>query len=158
MAPIIPRITSALRTFSGRPLGIMSKALGAAAVASVVYDSHVNGRERANVTDEIESADRFINQYEQYVTSDKQSATVCGLKKKWFDIQQGFSYYHPVSRAKGYLSGFGNTVISELPVIALSVLALGCKNAVSKGAGVLLALHGLKTLFYDVMGIGKKSS
>ena len=32
---INPKITSALKTFSGKPLGVMSKALGVASVASV---------------------------------------------------------------------------------------------------------------------------
>ena len=56
---INPKITSALKTFSGKPLGVMSKALGVASVASVVYDAHVNAVERAKYTDNLEFISLF---------------------------------------------------------------------------------------------------
>lgn len=155
---IIPKVTSAIKTFSGKPMGVMSKALGVASVASVIYDSHINGREKAIVTDDLESADRFSRQYKNYMTSTKESATVCGLKKQWFDIQQSFSLYHPASKAKGYFCGFGSTVIKELPVLVLSAVSLASKGILGKTAGVLLALNGVKTLVCDVFGIGSKKS
>ena len=153
---INPKITSALKTFSGKPLGVMSKALGVASVASVVYDAHVNAVERAKYTDNIESADRFSKQYNQYMSSTRESATVCKLKKHWFDFQQNFSLYHPISKTKGYVGGFLNTVINEAPVVALSVVSLASKSWVGKAAGVALALNGIKTLFVDVFGIGSQ--
>lgn len=155
---IVPKLTSAIKSFSGKPLGIMSKALGVASVASVVYDSHVNGREKAIVTDNIESADRFTKQYNNYMTSSKESATVCGLKKQLFDFQQSFSLYHPISKAKGYCLGFGNTIIGELPVLLMSAAALISKGVIGKTAGVLLAATGIKTLVCDVLGVGSKTS
>lgn len=153
---ISPNITTALKNFSGKPLGVMSKALGVATVASVIYDAHVNAKEKAIVTDNLESVDRFSKQYDQYMSSTKESATVCKLKKHWFDFQQNFSLYHPVSKTKGYVGGFLNTAINELPVIGLSALALGSKSWVGKASGVMLALNGIKTLFVDVFGIGAK--
>lgn len=155
---IIPKITSAVKTFSGKPLGVMSKALGVASVAAVVYDSHVNGKERAVVTDNIVSADRFSRQYKDYMTSPKESATVCKLKKQWFDFQQSFTLYHPVSKTKGYFGGFCSTAVNELPVLALSAVALASKGILGKTAGVLLALNGVKTLVCDVFGAGSKTS
>lgn len=154
---VISSITSTAKTLSGRPLGIASKALGVATVASVVYDAHINGRERAYSTDEINTADRFSNQYKQYTTMEKGSATVAKLKKAWFNTQQNFSYYHLFDRTKGYFSGFGKTIVDNLPVLGLSAVALCFKN-VGKVAGGLLALNGIKTLLYDVMGIGAKKS
>lgn len=153
---ISPKITTALKNFSGKPLGVMSKALGVASVASVVYDAHINAKERAIVTDNLESVDRFSKQYDQYMSSTKESATVCKLKKHWFDFQQNFSLYHPISKTKGYVGGFLDTAINELPVIGLSALALASKNWVGKTAGVMLALNGVKTLFVDVFGVGSQ--
>ena len=155
---ISPNITTALKKFSGKPLGVMSKALGVATVASVIYFSHYNWNERdkAIVTDNLESVDRFSRQYDQYMSSTKESATVCKLKKHWFDFQQNFSLYHPISKTKGYVGGFVNTAINELPVIGLSALALASKSWLGKASGVMLALNGIKTLFVDVLGVGAK--
>ncbi|MBE7704221.1 MAG: hypothetical protein E7Z90_00245 [Cyanobacteria bacterium SIG29] len=155
---IIPVITSAVKKFSGKPLGIMSKALGVATVASVVYDSHVNGREKAIVTDNTESADRFFKQYKNYMVSPKESATVCGLKKHWFDFQQSFSLFHPYSKTKGYVGGFGKTIVDEIPNIALGAVALATKGIPSKVAGVLLAVNAVKTCVFDVFGVGSMAS
>ena len=153
---ISQNVTTALKKFSGKPLGVMSKALGVATVASVIYDAHVNAKEKAIVTDNLESVDRFSRQYDQYMSSTKESATVCKLKKHWFDFQQNFSLYHPISKTKGYVGGFINTAINELPVIGLSALALASKSWLGKASGVMLALNGIKTLFVDVLGVGAK--
>lgn len=151
---IVSKIPTALKTFSGKPLAIASKMMGVATCAALVYDSHVNGKERAKVTDEIETGDRYYNQFKQYMTSDKESATICNMKKKWFEIQQDFGLYHPISKTKGYVGGFVNTVIKNLPYIAAATIAL-CKFKVpSKIAGVFLGLAGIKTLVSDVFGIG----
>ncbi|MBQ4122387.1 hypothetical protein IJD44_01495 [bacterium] len=149
------KITSALKTFSGKPLAVTSKVLGAATCAAVLYDAHVNGRERAGVQDMNDTADRFENQYNQYLTSDKESATICKMKKLWYNAQQDFPYYHVISRTKGYLSAFGSTLFKDIPLIALSVLAIKTKD-IGKVAGVLLAGHGLKTFLYDVIGIASE--
>ena len=150
----ISGITTALKKFSGKPLAVTSKVLGAATAAAVLYDAHSLGREKAIVTDDIESADRFIDQYNNYIMSDKESATVAKLKKGWFDMQQSFSFFHPVSKAKGYVAGFGKTLCTELPAVALSVTALASKSWIGKTAGVLLAGNAIKTLVCDVMGVG----
>ena len=157
MTSVIPAIKSAAKKISGKPLGIASKVLGVATAASVLYDAHINGRERANSLDSVNSADRYYNQYKQYMTLEKESATLAKMKKWWFDVQQNFSYYHIVTRAKGYLSGFSQTLVSDLPLLGLSAAALKFKNA-GKVAGTLLAANGVKALLYDVMGIGAKKT
>lgn len=154
----IAGIASGLKTLSGKPLGIASKVLGAATCAAVIYDAHVNGKEQAGIKDMNDTADRFENQFNQYMTSDKESATICKLKKKWYEIQQDFSYYHFASRSVGYVGSFVSTLAKDLPLIALSIVAVKCKTA-GKVAGSLLAAHGIKTFLYDVVGLNapKKS-
>lgn len=153
----IQNITSALKSFSGKPMAVTSKALGVATCAAVLYDAHINGRERAYSCDEIESGDRFYNQYKQYMTCEKESATICKFKKIWFDMQQSFPLNHIGPRVKGYASGFGKTLLTDLPLIGLSAVSLKCKT-LGKIAGVGLALNAVKTLAYDVMGIGAKKA
>ncbi len=150
-------IAETAKKISGKPLGVMSKALGVATLASVIYDSHINGRERAYSLDEKESADRFYNQYKQYMTSERESMTINKLKKLWFNIQQDFPFYHMGSRLKGYLSGFGETLVKGLPLVVLSAVALKFKTA-GKVAGTLLAANGIQTFLYDVCGIGAKKT
>lgn len=69
-------------------------------------------------------------------------------------MQQSFSFFHPVSKTKGYLAGFVKTICTELPAVALSVVSLASKSWVGKTAGVLLAGNAIKTLVCDVMGVG----
>lgn len=154
---VIPAIISGVKKFSGKPMEITSKALAVATTASVIYDSHINGRERAYSLDELDSANRYYNQYKQYMTMDKESATISKMKKWWFNLQQSFPYYHIISRANGYLKGVGETIINSIPLIGLSAVALKFKTA-GKIAGGLLAAAGIKTLMYDVIGIGAKKA
>lgn len=152
---IIPKITSALKTAGGKPLSVASKVLGVATCAAVIYDSHINGRERAYVVDEKETGDRFMNQYSQYMTSEKESAVVCKMKKLWYELQQSFPFYHVTSRTKGYTGGFCKTLIKSLPLIGLSAVALLSKGKIpGKIAGAALAVNAVKTFLYDVAGVG----
>ncbi len=150
----VAALTNSLKNISQKPMGIISKTLGVASLAAVVYDSHVNGKIKALSTDVDSTADRYFNQYKQFKSSDKNSATVNKLKRIWYDIQKNFSFYHPYYRTKGYCSGFGKTLLNELPVIGLSVIALATKK-IGKLAGVLLGINAIKVLFCDVFCIGK---
>ena len=153
---VIPKITSALRKFSGKPMGIMSKALGAATCAAVIYDAHYNGKYTAQNRDTRDSADRFEKEFKQYMTTDKDSSIICRLKKDWFDSQMTLSTPHLLSRAGGYICGFSNTIFASLPLIALSAVSIKCKT-LGKIAGVLLAGHGIKTYAYDILGKGSRA-
>ncbi len=151
---VINNISGALKS---KPVKVASKAMGVAALASVIYDAHVNGREKANVTEQIETGDRFYNQYSQYMTMEKESATIAKLKKTWFDMQQSMPLNHLWPRTKGYFSGFGGTIIKCIPEIGLSIAALKCKK-IGVVAAALLAIEGIKTCMYDVMGIGARKA
>lgn len=152
-------VASGVKKFYGKPMSVTSKVLGVATTAAVIYDSHINARERAYAMDEIKSADTFYNQYKQFMTSEKSSATICKMKKWWFDIQRNFPLDNIAYKTGGYISGFGRTVTRELPVLALSALALIPKNkTVNKVAGTFLALNGVQTLLTDVIGVGSTKS
>lgn len=150
-----PHVKSAVKKFYGKPMTVTSKVLGVASTAAVIYDAHINGRERAFSYNDNKSADVFFNQYKQYMTSKKDSATISRMKKWWFGVQRSFPLDNVFYKACGYLSGFGKTVTREMPVLALSALTLAPKNTtVNKVAGTLLAVNGLNTLLTDVIGIG----
>ena len=146
-----------LKKFSGKPLAITSKALGVATVASVIYDAHVNGKERAEITDEIKSADSFYKNYKQYTISNKASATVAQMKKDYFLGMLTFPGKHFNFKAGGYLSEFCNTILRNLPRLALASVSLAFNKA-GKVAGCLLGFSWLQTYLHEVVGIGQKKS
>lgn len=156
---VIPAITSAVKKFYGKPMHVTSKVLGVATTAAVLYDSHVNGRERATAIYEIKSADTFYNQYKNYMISESGSATLCKMKKWWFELQRDFTLDDFAYKTGGYISGAGRTIVKDIPVLALSALTLIPKNpTVNKVAGTLLATSGLYSFFTDVVGIGSDKS
>ncbi len=157
LVSIVNTIGNAAWKFSGRPLEITSKVLGIGTIASVVYDTHINGKEKAIVTDRIETADRYEKNYRQYMHLDKQSQTIADCKNSWFNMQKTFSWFHIISSAGGYFAGAAQTVLSNLPELALSAVALRTKNhkILGKTAGLMLGANTIKTLTYDVIGIGK---
>ena len=131
------------------PLVVGSKVLGAATIASIIYDAHVNGREKAYTDDEIYSAERYTNLYKQYMTSSKESATLSQLKKGWFVGQQSSSWFHFTTKARGYITGFGNTILNELPRLAVSSAAIAFKK-VGLAAGAVLAGSWAKTFLISI--------
>ncbi len=148
--PVIKKI------MNSKAASIAPKVLGAVTTAAVVYDSHVNAKEKAYVTDELESADRFSKRYNQYMSADVESASLNKMKKFWFEVQNDFQVLNIFSKIKGYVSGFFKTVLKCLPLLALSAVSLASKGNIGKITGILLALNGIKTVLYDVMGIGVK--
>ncbi len=151
----VSAVTSAIKKFSGKPLGVASKVIGAVTAASVLYDMFVHGKEKAVSTDRIETGDRAYNNYREYMTMTSESAVTAKAKHFWYDIKSDFSLYHPWQLTKGFVMGAGNRFITALPLIGLSAVALKCKN-LGKAAGVLLALHGVKSFIFDVVGLGRK--
>ncbi len=151
---IIPKVGRAAKRFSGKPLAVTSKVLGAATIASVLYDSHINGKEKAYSLERNNMADRYQSQYEQYMSMDKASATTAALKKWWFDSLQSTNIPNIIDKIKGYAGGFGSTTLSGIGKIGLSAVALKSKGKLGKIAGVALLIDGLKNILHDVMGIG----
>lgn len=152
---IVKNIRPAAKKIAGKPLGIASKAIGAATIASVVYDAHVNGVERADTYDRKSTANRMYNQNHLYNTMNKKSATIAKFKKYWYDFNQCSSYTHLGNRIVGYFGEFGSSVVSNLPNLVLAGVALKCKK-LGKVAGVLLGLNAAKTFVFDVAGVGAK--
>ena len=146
---------TAAKKIAGKPMAIASKVVGAGTIASVLYDAHINGREKAFTMDEINSADRFYRLHKQYMTSDKNSATVSQMKHGWFMGQMANGCSHFGNKVKGYLTGFGETVFNNVPRLLLSAVALRF-NKLGKVAGTLLTLDWGKTYLLDVVGIGSK--
>lgn len=157
ISSVFTTIHSAAKKFSGRPLELSSKVLGGVTLASTVYDMHINGKEKAIVTDRIETADRYEQNYRQYMTLNKRSQSIADCKNFWFNMQQTFSWLHIFSRAGGYFAGASQTILGNLPEIGLSILALKTKNhpVLGKAAGTVLGINAVKTLLYDIVGIGK---
>lgn len=152
---IVKNIRPVAKKIAGKPLGIASKAIGAATIASAIYDAHVNGVERADTYDSKTTANRMYNQNNLYNTMNKKSATIAKFKKYWYDFNQCSSYSHLKNRVVGYFGEFGSTIAANFTNLVLAGVALKCKKA-GKVAGVLLALNAAKTFVFDVAGVGAK--
>ena len=61
------------KKLNGKPMTYASKAIGITALASVLYDAHINGKEKAIGNDAVISGNKFFNQYKQYMTMEKSS-------------------------------------------------------------------------------------
>lgn len=153
-SPFVKRIKPIIQKFGGKPLAITSKALGVATLASIVYDAHVNGRERSYAVDSDVSANRLYNQFNQYSRMEKSSATLAKFKKMWFNAQRNFAHYDIAPKVFGYLAGVGQTLFDNLHLIGLSAVALksDMKSKLGKAAGILIALNGINTFLCDVIG------
>lgn len=151
--PKIKNVAKSAKKYAPKAAGIASKAVGIASIGAVLYDAHVNGKESAYAIDEKDTFNRNHNQLSLYNASESGSATICKMKKMWYGIQTDFPLYHFGSKLKGYVCGFGSTLVKKLPVLALSAVSLAFKK-VGIVSSALLALYGAKTVGYDVMGIG----
>ena len=135
------------KKLNGKPMTYASKAVGITALASVLYDAHINFSYFKFILI------KFFNQYKQYMTREKSSATIAGLKKFWFNMQQNFPLKHLLPKTTGYLKGFGETIFSDIPLVLLSALSIKSKK-LGKLSSVLLLISGAKNILYDVVGIG----
>ena len=173
----LPKLKNGAKHLAGKPLYVGSKIVGASCLVGVLYDAHVNGKECAVVTDREDTAQRLYGQYDQYLTSNKESGVIAKLKKAWFNSQQAYPFHHANSNFKGYLKGFGKTIFRDLPIVALSAIALAGKNAdksilnsgnklkglgtlalsvASKVSGILLTGIAAKEVSNDVLGLGQQ--
>ena len=135
---------------------ISCKVLGGVTLASVVYDMYEHGKEKAVAKDIVETAERYDENYRNYMNMRKPSQTIADMKNGWFEMQHSFSWTHIVSKVSGFLKGISQVVMANLPEIVLSVLALKVKNHqfLGKLSGGLLSINALKVVLFDVMGIG----
>ena len=159
ISSVVTKIGNAAKGISNRKLEISSKALGAFTMGSIIYDTHVNGKEKALSVDIVETADRYDKNYKQYMNMSTRSQTIADFKRRWFDMQQSFTLYHVLSKLTGYFYGATQTILSNLPETGLSILALKTRKhpVLGKTAGVLLGINLAKTVLHDVIGIGSKN-
>ncbi len=154
------QIINAAKKLAGKPLAAASKVIGGATIASVIYDSHVNGKEKSNITDEVNSANRLYNLNKNYYTINKESATIAAMKKGWYLGQMTNGTSHFINNVKGYIVGAGMTIFNNAPMLALSAIAVRIgkigKIPVGKLAGAVLGLSWVKTFLVDVVGIANQ--
>ena len=151
----IKSVIDKIKPYTGQPLELTSKALGFFTLGSIIYDCHINGKEKAVVTDRLNTVDRFERNYKQYMTMQKSSQSIADAKGMLFSMQRKGHWHHLISKITGYVTGVGKTLLGNLPEIVLSVLALKTKNhkILGKTAGVLLGINALKSFLSDIIGI-----
>ncbi len=152
---VLKKVPALTKKISGKPLETASKVVGAGVIVSSIYDAHVNGAERADIFDSINTANKMHNDYKQYISLDKESATLAKLKRYWYDIKQNTIDFHFMNKTRGYLGSFSSTILSNTLNILLAVAAIKMKKA-GKIAGTILTLHAAKTVLFDVLELGRK--
>ena len=137
-----------------RTTSILAKTAGLAGAAAIIYDSHKCGQADAKSREYIESTDVLIKQFNDSRISNSRSTIASRLQDKLFDIRLNSGYNGFIANVKGYTSGFFSQLTTSIVPLALSAGALFLKKG-GKLCAAGLALCGLKTLIYDVAGIGR---
>lgn len=141
-------------TVAKRATSILAKTAGLAGAAAILYDSHKCGQSDAKMLESTEAADVLIKQFNNSKISNTRSTIVSKLQDGFFNIQLNSGVSGFMANLKGYASGFGNNIVNNAIPLALSAGALFLKKG-SKLCAAGLAACGVKTLLYDVMGIGR---
>ena len=146
--------TSLIVPVAKRATSLLARTAGLAGAAAILYDSHKCGQSDAKVREYTESTDVLIKQFNDSKISNSRSTIVSKLQDGFFNIQLNSGINGFLANTKGYISGFGNNVLNNAIPLALSAGALFLKKG-SKLCAAGLAACGVKTLLYDVMGIGR---
>lgn len=154
---LIQAIKGKIKTIRDNPLEYASKAIGVTSLSLVTYDAHMLGKEKAAVADRIEAADRFQSNYKQYMSMSKPSQSLSDFKSLWFSMKRNLSFPRMLSKMGGYIKGVARTILSNLPEIGLSILALtaGKNPRIGKISAALLCASGIKSILSDIIGVEK---
>lgn len=137
-----------------RAVSLLAKTAGLAGAAAIIYDSHKCGQADGKMKEYTDGTDVLIKQYNDSKISNSRSTIAHKLQKDFFNIQLNSGVNGFMAHTAGYVSGFGGNILNNIIPLGLSAGALFLKKG-SKLCAVGLGICGLKTLFYDVMGIGR---
>lgn len=158
-------------------LGSIPRIAGISAIGYAVYRSLINGSEKADMFTKNNTADNVLGLLENNATLTSRDHGLNKFKSgytKWALDNQA-RIVQPFNQAKNYVVGVGQELLSSVVPIGLGLVALfnykntkqTMKNILNQdvqrhapqffaqAATALLGIGLIKTLVYDVMGIGK---
>ncbi len=146
--------TSLIIPVAKRATSIIARTAGLAGAAAILYDSHKCGKSDAKVKEYTESTDVLIKQFNDSKISNSRSTIVSKLQDGLFNVRLNSGISGFMANLKGYVCGFGSNIVNNTIPLVLSAGALFLKKG-SKLCAAGLTVCGVKTLLYDVMGIGR---
>lgn len=132
----------------------LARTAGLAGMAAIIYDSHKCAQADAKTREYLESTDILIKHYNNSMISNSRSTILCKLQDEVLNMRLSSGIYGFMANIKGYIGGFSQNVFANAAAMGLSAGALFLKKG-NKLCAAGLAVVALKTLIYDVWGIGK---
>lgn len=134
---------------------ILTKAVGAAGIGLIAYDSHVAGKiESASYPKERKAAG-LVMDHMDYLTMDSPSIVKQKVKKGILDFKTDENISEFFHCIEGYFKGFGNMLVGHVVPLTLATGTVLTKGIISKAFGAGLLAYGGIFLAQEFFGIGK---
>ena len=136
---------------------IICKTVGIAGMSAAIYDAYTLGSKNSQRTNQMVNADHFEKVHSSTRTLSSESSINSAVQNKIADLRMQNPLFSVFGSAKGFVSGFFNSLGSNIIPISFAALALAGKNIVSKIGAIGVAGYGLFTILHEGFGIGKSS-
>lgn len=136
---------------------IICKTVGIAGMSAAIYDAYTLGSKNSQRTNQMVNADHFEKVHSSTRTLSSESSINSAVQNKIADLRMQNPLFSVFGSAKGFVSGFFNSLGSNIIPISFAALALAGKNIVSKIGAIGVAGCGLFTILHEGFGIGKSS-
>lgn len=130
------------------------KAVGAAALGMVAYDSHIVGKIQSDVYAKSRDADACAETFNNSQHLSNPSMVTSNLKDGVHRFEMNNNLRHFVNSGIGYFKGACSMIINNVVPFTLGVGALLGKGILAKGSAIGLGAYGIVKIFKDVLGFG----
>lgn len=134
---------------------IIIKAIGIAGLGSVLYDSHILGKQECKMTQNVLKTNSIEKTYIDTLSLDTPSKTKDIMKKRFLNYKLNENFTTFFTGAAGYVKGFTKMLVNNVIPFGLALGTVATKGFASKSCGIGLAGYGVVYLLHDVMGIFK---
>ena len=136
---------------------IACKTIGIAGVSAVLYDAYATGRHHAMSGGQMQNADTFEYIVSANRTTSEQSHVTGAMQKKLSEMRMDNPIIPAYGKAKGFVSGFFDSMGNNLVPTIFSVMALAGKRGWAKIGAWGLAGFGLYKVIKEGFGVGKNT-
>lgn len=138
----------------------LAKATGYVGLAAIAYDAHKLGQVRAGEQRRSAIADSGLDAYMDSKSLDRPSVLMSKAQNKRFDMEMKGHLFNGVrnffNSVVGYVKGFGESLVTNVVPLALTIAAVLTKGAASKAAAIGLAAYGTVDVAKNCFGAGKE--
>ncbi len=143
---------------------ILIKTIGMVGLGSVLYDSHIMGKQQSKIDQHVIKTDSVQKTFIDTMSLDTPSKTKDILRKQFLNFKLNETFSTFFTGAAGYAKGFAKMLVNNIIPFSLAMgtvvaaganKAKGTKGILSKTFGLGLVAYGLVYLLHDVFGIFK---